>query len=65
MPRNPLMVRRLVRPVLKAIGLTAILIWSLLPIAMIVLSSFKGDRDIFAIPPRFAFAPTLANYAAL
>jgi multiple sugar transport system permease protein len=59
------MARRLIRPVLKAIGLTAILAWSLLPIAMIVLSSFKGDRDIFAVPPRLAFAPTLANYAAL
>lgn len=59
------MPRSLLRPALKTIGLAVILIWSLLPIAMIVLSSFKADRDIFAIPPRFSFSPTLVNYVAL
>ncbi|HEX6977771.1 MAG TPA: carbohydrate ABC transporter permease [Alphaproteobacteria bacterium] len=51
--------------ILKALAIAAVAIWSLLPIVMIVLSSLKPDRDIFAIPPRFTFTPTLANYAAL
>ncbi len=29
------------------------------------MSSFKPDRDIFAVPPRLLFAPTLVNYATL
>lgn len=57
--------RHLLRPLLKTFGLAVILVWSLLPIAMIVLSSFKTDRDIFAIPPRFSFMPTLVNYVQL
>lgn len=36
-----------------------------LPIAWIVLSSFKTRTDILAVPPKLAFAPTLANYADL
>ncbi|HVL72809.1 MAG TPA: carbohydrate ABC transporter permease [Beijerinckiaceae bacterium] len=50
---------------LKGIAIAAILVWSLVPIAMILMSSFKADRDIFAVPPRFAFEPTLVNYGAL
>jgi multiple sugar transport system permease protein len=49
----------------KALALALVLIWSLLPIALIVTSSFKLDRDIFSIPNSLAFTPTLANYAAL
>ena len=58
-PRSP------IRSLLKTVAVAAILMWSLLPIALIVVSSFKADRDIFAVPPRLAFAPTLANYVAL
>ena len=39
--------------------------WSVFPIAMVVLSSFKPQRDIFAIPPSLVFAPTLDNYRRL
>ena len=39
--------------------------WSIFPIAMVVLSSFKSQRDIFAIPPSLVFAPTLDNYRRL
>jgi multiple sugar transport system permease protein len=39
--------------------------WSLLPIALIVMSSFKSDRDIFSLTSRFSFMPTLANYQLL
>ncbi len=39
--------------------------WSLGPIALIVLSSVKPARDIFAMPPRWLFTPTLTHYAGL
>lgn len=56
---------RIALRIFKTIAFGAVLIWSLLPIAVIVLSSFKADRDIFAIPPKLQFMPTLANYEAL
>lgn len=49
----------------KALALALVLVWSLMPIALIVASSFKLDRDIFSIPNSVAFTPTLANYVAL
>ena len=49
----------------KALALLLVLGWSLLPIALIVSSSFKPSRDIFALPPRWLFAPTTAHYAQL
>jgi multiple sugar transport system permease protein len=49
----------------KALALALVLLWSLLPIALIVTSSFKLDRDIFSVPNSVAFTPTLANYVAL
>lgn len=45
-------------------GATAVA-WSVFPIAMVVLSSFKAQRDIFAIPPSLVFEPTLDNYRRL
>jgi multiple sugar transport system permease protein len=53
------------RAVLKGLAVAAVVGWSLLPIVLIALSSFKRDREIFAIPPKLFFEPTLANYAAL
>ncbi len=53
------------RALLKLVGVLVIAAWSLLPIALIALSSFKADRDIFSIASRFSFTPTLANYVQL
>jgi multiple sugar transport system permease protein len=53
------------RMVLKGIGVAVILAWSILPIGLIVMSSFKSDRDIFSLSSRFSFMPTLANYELL
>lgn len=39
--------------------------WSVFPIALVVLSSFRPQRDIFAIPPTLIFTPTFANYERL
>jgi multiple sugar transport system permease protein len=49
----------------KAVGLTLFAVWSLVPIAMIVMASFKADRDIFAVPQRWLFTPTFVNYENL
>lgn len=37
----------------------------LAPIAWMVLQSLKSQIDVIAQPPKFVFAPTLANYAAV
>lgn len=41
------------------------LLWSGIPILLIVSSSFKTTADIFAIPPKIFFDPTLNNYILL
>jgi multiple sugar transport system permease protein len=55
----------LFRALLKGLGVLVILAWSILPIALIAMSSFKADRDIFSLTSRFSFTPTLANYTLL
>src|SRR4030095_14942651 len=60
MRRKPALTR-----VLKALAVVAILVWSLVPIAFIVVSAFKPSADIFAVPPRFTFVPTLKHFADL
>jgi len=41
------------------------LVWSAFPIVLVVLSSFKEAREIFAVPPTLLFTPTLENYQTL
>ena len=49
----------------KAVAVCAILIWSLFPIAFIIMSAFKPGQDIFAVPPKFVFTPTWQHYGKL
>lgn len=42
-----------------------ILFWSLFPILFIVVSSLKPGQDIFAVPPKYLFTPTLRHYGEL
>lgn len=49
----------------KALAVAAILFWSLFPILFIVMSSLKPGQDIFAVPPRWLFEPTLRHYEEL
>jgi multiple sugar transport system permease protein len=49
----------------KAVAVCAILIWSLFPIAFIVMSAFKPGQDIFAVPPKFVFSPTWQHFGKL
>ncbi|WP_414474941.1 carbohydrate ABC transporter permease [Microvirga sp. M2] len=49
----------------KAVAVAAILVWSLFPIAFIFMSAFKPGQDIFAVPPKLVFTPTLQHYGTL
>jgi multiple sugar transport system permease protein len=50
---------------LKIAAVLLMAVWSIFPIAFIVLSSFKPGRDIFAVPPKIVFEPTFAHYLNL
>lgn len=52
---------RAVRLLLIAIAV----VWSGFPIFLVVMSSFKDVREIFAVPPTFIFTPTLDSYRRL
>jgi multiple sugar transport system permease protein len=49
----------------KLMAVLVLLCWSLVPIMLIVSSSLKPAREIFAVPPRLLFTPTLAHYGEL
>jgi multiple sugar transport system permease protein len=56
------------RPVQKAALLVAtavLLFWTVFPFVWILLTSLKSPGDIISVPPKFVFAPTFDNYAAL
>ena len=61
MVRRPSPLERTVRALLVALAL----VWSGLPILLVVLSSFKEAKQIFEVPPSLIFVPTLDNYALL
>jgi len=42
-----------------------LIVWSLVPILFIVISSFKRQTEIFAYPPSLFFEPTLQHYISL
>lgn len=49
----------------KTVAVCVILLWSLVPIGFIVMSSLKPGADIFAVPPKYIFEPTFQHYAEL
>lgn len=50
---------------LRGLVVAFAVIWSAVPIAFAVLSSFKDNREIFDWPPRLLFPPTFSHYADL
>ena len=50
---------------LRALLIALALAWSALPIALVVLSSFKEAKQIFEVPPSLLFVPTFENYQVL
>ena len=51
------------RRALHALGLLAVLVFTIFPFFWMVSSSFKSQTDLLASPPVWLFAPTLSNYA--
>ena len=44
--------------------MAVLLLWSLIPVYWIVVTSFKHEQEIYAYPPTFIpFRPTLEQYA--
>ena len=56
---------RWLKTLVKTILTVLLVIWSIFPVAYVVINSFKYQRDIFAYPPVWKFIPTLGNYADL
>jgi len=50
---------------LRVVVVGLLLVWSAVPVAFIVLSSFKPTPEIFVYPPTLFFAPTLEHYRTL
>lgn len=50
---------------LRMVALACVVMWSGFPILLVIMASFKLDRDIFTFPPEFIFRPTLKNYIDL
>lgn len=50
---------------LRAMLIAVAILWSMLPIALVILSSFKEASQIFEVPPSLVFTPTLENYRVL
>ena len=50
---------------IRALVVSAVVIWSAAPIAFAVTSSFKPNQQIFAYPPVLSFVPTLEHYRDL
>lgn len=50
---------------LHALGLLAVLVFTIFPFYWMVSSSFKNQTDLLASPPVWTFSPTLANYVEI
>lgn len=57
--------RRWVRRGLFAVVVAMFLLWTLVPLLWMLLSSFKSPTDVTSPVPRLFFTPTLENYAGL
>jgi multiple sugar transport system permease protein len=54
---------RPIKTFLKIVILFLYLLWTIVPILLVISNSFKTQMDIFSVPPTILFAPTLDNYA--
>lgn len=54
--------RRFITQGARLLVVLVLIFWTVVPIAWIVLNSFKIGEDITAYPPKFVFEPSLVNY---
>ena len=47
---------------MKVFFLGGFLLWTVVPVALVISNSFKTAVDIFSVPPTVFFVPTLENY---
>jgi multiple sugar transport system permease protein len=47
---------------LKTFFLGGFLLWTVVPVGLVISNSFKTQLDIFSVPPTVFFVPTLENY---
>ena len=45
--------------------LVVVLLWTIVPLAWMLISSFKPSGDLTASPPTLSFSPTLEHYRSL
>jgi multiple sugar transport system permease protein len=57
--------RRLLRSVLKTVGVLLLVVWSLTPILWVFSTSLKTKNEAFALPPKVIFKPTVDHYRTL
>ncbi|MCP8938567.1 carbohydrate ABC transporter permease [Alsobacter sp. SYSU M60028] len=51
--------------VARTLVILLLIVWSAVPVALVVLSSFKPTAEIFTYPPTLVFEPTLEHYRTL
>jgi len=51
--------------ILKYVLLILFLLWTVVPIYLVITNSFKHTLDIKTVPPKILFEPTLAHYAKI
>ena len=54
-----------VTKILLYVALAVVLVWTLVPLVWMVISSFKSPDDLLATTPSIFFTPTLEHYGAL
>lgn len=55
-------IKKAIQDLPRCILILILLVWTVLPMAWIVMTSFKSSRDITTYPPLFFFKPTWNNY---
>ncbi|MBO8138166.1 MAG: carbohydrate ABC transporter permease [Desulfotomaculum sp.] len=63
MAGKQLLTRKLIARVFIYTALTIAMVWALMPIVWMVLSSLKTQAGMFSMPPKFIFKPTFSTYA--
>ena len=51
--------------ILTHIGVAIVIIVALLPVVWLLMTSFKKPVDVYAMPPKIIFTPTVENYVTL
>jgi multiple sugar transport system permease protein len=59
---NNIRLRKIISTAGYALALAGLMVFALFPLLWILLTSLKTERDLFEMPPRFLFYPTLEHW---